>query len=74
MPYGYGLHRCIGKPIADVQITQTMKALLRRPNLRALVGELKVKRFVVPIRWCRAMTPTARGRPAMDAFEGRRIR
>ena len=44
MLYGYGLHRCIGKPIADVQITQTMKALLRRPNLRAPGWRAKVKR------------------------------
>jgi cytochrome P450 len=50
MLYGYGLHRCIGKPIADVQITQTMKALLRRPKLRptgwrAWIGwRAKVKR------------------------------
>ncbi len=32
--FGDGLHHCIGRHIAEVQITQTMKALLRQENLR----------------------------------------
>lgn len=39
MLYGTGLHWCIGAPLADAQITQTFKPLLRRANLRAAPGE-----------------------------------
>jgi cytochrome P450 len=45
MVYGFGLHRCIGKPIADVQITQTMKALLLRKNLRVSGGLKRMSMF-----------------------------
>ena len=39
MLFGYGLHWCTGAFIAAAQITQTMKALLIQPNLRAAPGE-----------------------------------
>ena len=46
MLYGYGLHRCIAKPMADAQITQTMKALFLRENLRPASGRrAKLKRI-----------------------------
>jgi cytochrome P450 len=34
MLFGYGLHRCIGAPIAQAQITHTLKPLLRKAQLR----------------------------------------
>jgi cytochrome P450 len=36
--FGYGLHRCIGAPIAEAQIVQTLKPLLRQRGLRAAPG------------------------------------
>jgi len=36
--FGDGLHHCIGRKIAEVQITQTMKALLSQDNLRRARG------------------------------------
>jgi cytochrome P450 len=38
MLFGYGLHRCIGEPLARAQITQTLKPLLRMKNLRRASG------------------------------------
>lgn len=45
MLYGFGLHYCIGKPIADVQITQTMKALLELPGLRRVTRLKRISMF-----------------------------
>ena len=39
MLFGYGLHWCAGTTIAMAQITQTLKALLLRPNLRRAPGD-----------------------------------
>ena len=39
MLYGHGIHWCIGAQIANTQITQTLKALLRQPNLRRAAGK-----------------------------------
>jgi cytochrome P450 len=39
--FGDGLHHCIGRLIAETQITQTMKALLRQDDLRLAPGERK---------------------------------
>ena len=36
--FGYGLHWCVGRFLADAQITQTLKALLVRRNLRRAEG------------------------------------
>jgi cytochrome P450 len=36
--FGYGIHWCVGAYIAQAQITQTFKALLRQPNLRRAPG------------------------------------
>jgi cytochrome P450 len=38
MLFGYGLHWCIGAFIAEAQITQTLKALLVKKNLRRAPG------------------------------------
>ncbi|MEM1053289.1 MAG: cytochrome P450 [Pseudomonadota bacterium] len=38
MLMGFGLHWCIGAPLAYAQITQTFKALLERNNLRRAKG------------------------------------
>ena len=38
MLYGHGMHWCIGAQIANTQITQTLKALLQRPNLQRASG------------------------------------
>ena len=46
MLFGYGLHRCIGAPLAEAQITQTFKPLLQLPKLRrALAREGKLQRI-----------------------------
>jgi cytochrome P450 len=39
MLYGHGMHWCIGAQIANTQITQTLKALLQKPNLRRAPGK-----------------------------------
>ncbi len=39
MLYGHGIHWCIGAHIANAQITQTLKALLKMPNLRRAPGK-----------------------------------
>jgi cytochrome P450 len=39
MLYGYGLHWCIGAPMANVQITQSFKALLKAGLPRPVAGE-----------------------------------
>jgi cytochrome P450 len=39
MLFGQGLHWCVGAFIAEAQITQTLKPLLRRPGLRRAAGE-----------------------------------
>jgi cytochrome P450 len=36
--FGYGLHWCVGRFLADAQITQTLKALVGRTNLRRAKG------------------------------------
>jgi cytochrome P450 len=36
--FGFGLHRCIGAPFAQAQITQTLKPLLQMKNLRRASG------------------------------------
>lgn len=36
--FGYGLHWCVGRFLADAQITQTLKALVTRTNLRRAEG------------------------------------
>jgi cytochrome P450 len=38
MLFGYGLHRCIGAFVAEAQITQTLKSLLLKNNLRQADG------------------------------------
>lgn len=38
MLFGHGLHACYGAMIADAHITQTLKALFRRPGFRAASG------------------------------------
>lgn len=38
MLFGFGLHWCIGARLAEAQITQTLKPLLRRPGLRRAAG------------------------------------
>lgn len=38
MLMGFGLHWCIGAPLAYAQITQTFKALLERDNVRRAPG------------------------------------
>jgi cytochrome P450 len=38
MLFGYGLHWCVGAFIAKAQITQTLKALLLKDNLRRAEG------------------------------------
>ncbi len=38
MMFGLGLHWCIGAPLAQAQITQTLKPLLRQRNLRRAPG------------------------------------
>ena len=38
MLYGHGIHWCIGAQIANTQITQTFKALLRQPGLKRKLG------------------------------------
>lgn len=39
MLMGFGLHWCIGAPLANAQITQTFKALLERDNVRRAPGK-----------------------------------
>jgi cytochrome P450 len=39
MLLGFGLHWCIGAPLAHAQITQTFKALLERNNIRRAPGK-----------------------------------
>jgi cytochrome P450 len=39
MLLGSGLHACVGIHLAEAQITQTLKALLRQTNLRRVAGE-----------------------------------
>ena len=39
MLYGHGMHWCVGAQIANTQITQTLKALLQKPNLRRASGK-----------------------------------
>jgi cytochrome P450 len=39
MLFGYGLHWCVGRFLADAQITQTLKALVTRTNLRRAQGD-----------------------------------
>jgi cytochrome P450 len=39
MHFGSALHICLGAFIAEAQITPTLRALLRRPNLRRAPGE-----------------------------------
>ncbi len=39
MLFGFGLHWCLGALIAEAQITQTFKALLKRPTLRPAAGK-----------------------------------
>jgi cytochrome P450 len=39
MLFGYGLHWCLGAFIAEVQITQTLKALLLTKGLRRAPGK-----------------------------------
>ncbi|WP_298301858.1 cytochrome P450 [uncultured Erythrobacter sp.] len=39
MLLGFGLHWCIGAPLARAQITQTFKALLKRDNVRRAPGK-----------------------------------
>jgi cytochrome P450 len=44
MNFGFGMHWCVGAYIAQAQLTQTLKALLLRPNfarLRGRAGQLK---------------------------------
>jgi len=44
--FGYGLHWCAGRFIAEAQITQTFKALVLQPGLRRVggrAGELKLR-------------------------------
>jgi cytochrome P450/deferrochelatase/peroxidase EfeB len=36
--FGYGMHACYGAMIADAHITQTLKALFKRPGFRAAPG------------------------------------
>jgi len=38
LTFGYGLHWCIGAPIAEAQITHTLKPLLLQRNLRRAEG------------------------------------
>jgi cytochrome P450 len=38
MTFGFGLHWCIGAPLAEAQITQTLKPLLQKQNLRRAAG------------------------------------
>jgi cytochrome P450 len=38
MLFGFGVHSCVGVVIAEAQILQTMKALLKCPNLRRARG------------------------------------
>ena len=39
LTFGSGLHWCIGAPLAEAQITQTLKPLLTRRNLRRAPGK-----------------------------------
>lgn len=38
LTFGYGLHWCIGAPLAEAQITHTLKPLLLQRNLRRAAG------------------------------------
>ncbi len=38
MLFGHGIHACYGAMIADAHITQTLKALFKRPGFRAAAG------------------------------------
>jgi cytochrome P450 len=38
MVFGYGLHRCIGAPLAEAQITHTFRALVQKQSLRRSYG------------------------------------
>lgn len=39
LTFGYGLHWCIGAPLAEAQIVATLKPLILRPNLRRAPGK-----------------------------------
>jgi cytochrome P450 len=39
LTFGYGLHWCIGAPLAEAQIVQTLKPLLMRKNIRRAPGK-----------------------------------
>jgi cytochrome P450 len=39
MLFGLGAHSCLGLHIAEAQVLQTMKALLRRKNLQRAPGK-----------------------------------
>ena len=39
LTFGYGLHWCIGAPLAEAQIVQTLKPLLLRRNIRRARGK-----------------------------------
>ena len=41
MLFGFGLHWCIGAPLAETQITQTFKPLLKMAALRRYMPEAK---------------------------------
>jgi cytochrome P450 len=44
--FGYGQHWCLGSLIANAQITQTFKALLRKPGMRRAQGAAgRMRRF-----------------------------
>jgi cytochrome P450 len=39
LTFGYGLHWCIGAPLAEAQIVQTLKPLLMRRNIKRAPGK-----------------------------------
>jgi cytochrome P450 len=39
LTFGFGLHWCIGAPLAEAQIVQTLKPLLMRRNIRRAPGK-----------------------------------
>lgn len=46
MLMGFGLHWCIGAPLSYAQVTQTLKPLLKRENLRRAPGDAgKLQKF-----------------------------
>jgi cytochrome P450 len=62
MLYGYGLHQCIGRRIADVQITQTMKALLELDGLQKAGRFKRISMF--PLRQTMLYDVPTSARPA----------